>query len=184
MGRCFRSPPEPPQPGPPQLGVLFPRRGFQWSPHKNSLWGEPAPGRGGGKWDDLSDDFIPLTAPKNHGNLIRKGLKIRLEGRGQPPLPLPKMSPWGWEMWASRGHAGATGVPVLSPRGMHRGTRKSPGEGKAGPLCEAGAAIQGLGAPPARHRHPHQHHPFPGVPGGRLGHPLTRPSPRNSSRRL
>lgn len=69
--------------------------------------------------DDLSDDFIPLSAPKIHGNLIRKELKIQREGRGQPPLPLPKMSPWGCYVQASRSHAGATRAPELFPRGMH-----------------------------------------------------------------
>lgn len=58
--------------------------------------------------DYLSDDFIPLSAPKIHGNLLRKGLKIQREGRGQPPLPLPKRSPRGCDMRASRSHAGAT----------------------------------------------------------------------------
>lgn len=172
MGGCggewagaLGAPQSPRSPAPPSRGFCFLAGGFNGA-HTKTPCGVSPRRAGGGKWDDLSDDFIPLTAPKNHGNLIRKGLKIQLEGRRQPPLPLPKMSPWGWEMWASRGHAGATGAPVLSPRGMHRGTQKSPGEGKAGSLCEAGAAIQALGAPPARHRHPHQHHPFSGVPGG------------------
>lgn len=112
----------PRQPGKGFVSFQAGRGEFQWSPHKNSLWGEPAPGRGGGmRRDDLSDDFIPLSAPKIHGNLIRKGLKIQREGRGQHPLPLPKMSPWGRCMQASRSHAGATRAPGLFRRGVHGG---------------------------------------------------------------
>lgn len=115
----------PRQPGKGFVSFQAGRGEFQWSPHKNSLWGEPAPGRGGGmRRDDLSDDFIPLSAPKIHGNLIRKGLKIQREGRGQHPLPLPKMSPWGRCMQASRSHAGATRAPGLFPRGVHGGDNR------------------------------------------------------------
>lgn len=83
--------------------------------------------------DDLSDDFIPLSAPKIHGNLIRKGLKIQREGRGQ--LPLPKMNPWGCWVQASRSHAGATrAVPKgHARRGQWIETPKSPRESTAAP---------------------------------------------------
>lgn len=169
-------PPQPPQPGPPPA-----REGFCFLPGGASAVSmEPTQklpvGTGGMRRDDLSHDFIPLSAPKIHGNLIRKGLKIQREGR--PPLPLPKMSPW---------RAGATlGPPDRRdsfPRGMGTIDRD--------PKIPAGEQSRAGGVPPARHHHPR---PFPchlqGHSGSRgwLGHPLARPSPgsepRNSSRRL
>lgn len=107
--------------------------------------------------DDLSDDFIPLSTPKIHGNLIRKGLKIQREGRGQPPLPIPKMSR----------RAGATLGPP-ERRGCSQGacTVGTIDSDPKIPTAEAGCSptgeqSRGVGGPQGGITTPRQHRPFP-----------------------
>lgn len=137
--------------------------------------------------DYLSDDFIPLSAPKIHGNLLRKGLKIQREGRGQPPLPLPKRSPRGCY---------TLGPPELlgcSQGGQSIRTPKSPRERRA---ALHGTAEQGCALWMLRDHHPRPTSTVPsrdtsrdmreGGGGSVTLSPALHPgqTPGNSSRRL